>query len=790
MEKRIFLVGTAFMLLALIGCANASAHIYGDTWSITKTTQLTNNTACDGLPVWSDFGTGLFYASNESGNFDVWIRDADSTNKIQITNELAGEFPLFTLLNNLIYVSKQFGSSNLWVANTLWATSASDVEKIALTNDSYWNTDPALIYVPQPQIYDMQPYDTIDNNVPIISANFSCSYGNVSKVTLSVNDSDVTQNTTITDFNVSYIPTEPLNCGQYNFTVCVEGDRYTSSSSTRYFTIAYITNKTPIGCLWTSTPTIGANISCGFGNVSLVTISVDKVDVTANATVTPSYVNYTPIIPLANGSHNVTVYVESTKGISDSKKWTFVVNPERRCSGGGGGGGVPETSYAPKIIFASNRSGNFDIWMINPDGTGLQQLTSDPSNECSPVGFGSKIVYVSDREGNKDIWIMNNDGSNKEQLTTESSNEYSPTIIHSKIFYLSDHSGNEDIWLMCEEDTNKERLTFSTVDENMPSWSPIGGIIYAARTGVNDDYDLWMMNTNGTGKVQLTNSTANETNPIFSSSPCHLEVAYVTEQDGKVDIWTMELTELGDKVRIWSLVDGYVLLGKSFGVIGENEGVLTLIRNCSFDYNSVFVSPGDVFSLSLYDNSTITGTVNRITTFEDRYSEVELVNVTLYSDTGEVLISNATKILTNAPIPLKVSTSGFDTNEPANPYPSIFGTHNGTITPSVTIKVSKLYTYPCVCTGGHTEYVRFWNDSWNVTANWSGYNGDWHNVTFGDLAILYAGLTYNYTIKTGAYPQIHHTDRLEIYDGVITCDEFLDANGKGYTNWIPAIRLD
>ncbi|KAF5411087.1 MAG: hypothetical protein C5S38_09725 [Candidatus Methanophagaceae archaeon] len=36
----------------------------------------------------------------------------------------------------------------------------------------------------------------------------------------------------------------------------------------------------------------------------------------------------------------------------------------------------------------------------------------------------------------------------------------------------------------------------------------------------------------------------------------------------------------------------------------------------------------------------------------------------------------------------------FDTDAPINPYPSIAGTHNGTISPSQTITVQKLYTYP------------------------------------------------------------------------------------------------
>ncbi|MBC8520935.1 MAG: fibronectin type III domain-containing protein [Candidatus Syntrophoarchaeum sp.] len=55
------------------------------------------------------------------------------------------------------------------------------------------------------------------------------------------------------------------------------------------------------------------------------------------------------------------------------------------------------------------------------------------------------------------------------------------------------------------------------------------------------------------------------------------------------------------------------------------------------------------------------------------------------------------------------TTSGelkiFDTGQPSNPYPSIMGNHTGTIKPNHTIIATKLYTYPCKGTGGHTEYA-------------------------------------------------------------------------------------
>ncbi|KAF5432197.1 glucans biosynthesis protein [Candidatus Methanophagaceae archaeon] len=133
--------------------------------------------------------------------------------------------------------------------------------------------------------------------------------------------------------------------------------------------------------------------------------------------------------------------------------------------------------------------------------------------------------------------------------------------------------------------------------------------------------------------------------------------------------------------------------------------------------------------------------------------------------------------------------SGFDTGN--GTYPSIFGIHNGKIIPSHNIFVSKMYTYPCGGTGGLSKYVKFWNETWDgVEACWTGYQGDWHNITFNESFTLKEGITYYYTIRTGSYPQIHHNKTLNIQNGMITCTEFVDTNGKKYDDWIPAIRLE
>jgi hypothetical protein len=140
-------------------------------------------------------------------------------------------------------------------------------------------------------------------------------------------------------------------------------------------------------------------------------------------------------------------------------------------------------------------------------------------------------------------------------------------------------------------------------------------------------------------------------------------------------------------------------------------------------------------------------------------------------------------------ITLQPMSRAFDTG--SGTHPSISGRHTGTIKPlHDVINISTMHTYPCAGTGGHSEYVRLFGNGVDVNGTWNGYHGDYHRITFPEQFTLLVDHTYNYTIETGSYPQIHHTTILTTPDGEITCTEFVDANGKRYDDWIPAFRLE
>jgi hypothetical protein len=251
--------------------------------------------------------------------------------------------------------------------------------------------------------------------------------------------------------------------------------------------------------------------------------------------------------------------------------WMFYVDASH---GGGGGGGTYPPGWGclpsqPKIVFASNRSGNFDLWTMNTDGTGAMQLTDTPSNETHPAAVYSKIVYVSDESGNHDLWSIDVNGSNRQQLTS------------------------------------------SAADEYMPAESPIGGIVYASRSSDSDDYDLWAMNTDGTGKTRLTNNPSDESSPAFSPSQYQLKVAYALESDDS-DIWTTSFKETeDDKVRIWHDPDNPIITGTLHNIsrFADSAFEVTLVNvtHYSMDGEVIFSNRTKIMTSAPIHLDTIRG---------------------------------------------------------------------------------------------------------------------------------------------------------------------------------------
>ena len=107
------------------------------------------------------------------------------------------------------------------------------------------------------------------------------------------------------------------------------------------------------------------------------------------------------------------------------------------------GGGDGELAAPPPpgglIVFASNRDGDFDIYVVQPDGKNLRQLTHDEATErteadddwpaWSPDGrmiaFTSTRDHAGDGDEKRDVYVMDADGSDIRRLTENNAAERS-----------------------------------------------------------------------------------------------------------------------------------------------------------------------------------------------------------------------------------------------------------------------------------------------------------------------------------------------------------------------------
>ncbi len=228
----------------------------------------------------------------------------------------------------------------------------------------------------------------------------------------------------------------------------------------------------------------------------------------------------------------------SKKGVSVQESTPQVAQPISNQSSANDRGHLPG-----KIVFQSNRDGDFEIFVINPDGSGLKQLTFNNAEDEYPTWSPdrSKILFVSNRDGHWNVYVMNVDGSNQIRLTDNKTDYASPTWSPDgkQILFDSKETSRWGIYIMNSDGTNKRPYKVeSPWKENiLANWSPDGSkVAFTSKRLMG--WQVHVMNADGSDEKQLTNASGS-CRPHFS--PDSKKIAYVsTEGDGKGDIWIMD----------------------------------------------------------------------------------------------------------------------------------------------------------------------------------------------------------------------------------------------------------
>jgi serine/threonine protein kinase len=204
----------------------------------------------------------------------------------------------------------------------------------------------------------------------------------------------------------------------------------------------------------------------GIGSVSWLGDGSGLVMIAADERRSPPQIWYIPypsgeprkITNDLNGYNNLSLTQDSStlvtvRGRGLANIWVASIgetNNARQVTNGNSEGGVG-LAWTPdgKIVYSSAISGNWDVWVMNADGSQQKQLTFDSRSNRFPAVSpdGRYIVFVSDRTGTDQIWRIDSDGGNPQQLTTVDGSTL-PTFSQDGkwVVYSSVASGKPSTW--------------------------------------------------------------------------------------------------------------------------------------------------------------------------------------------------------------------------------------------------------------------------------------------------------------------------------------------------------
>lgn len=179
----------------------------------------------------------------------------------------------------------------------------------------------------------------------------------------------------------------------------------------------------------------------------------------------------------------------------------------------------------------------------------LTQLTTDVNDDLNPAWSpdGTQLAFQADRDGGQfDLWMMNGDGSGQTRLTSDLNEDRHPAFSPDGAWlaFDSDRAGTFDVWLMplATGEADAENQTFGNNADQEPTWSPGGAHLYFASSRGSGEFNIWRQEVGTMTPLQITSFANDDTSPAISPNGDYLAFSSGLNF-GVPHVYTMRLGE-------------------------------------------------------------------------------------------------------------------------------------------------------------------------------------------------------------------------------------------------------
>jgi Tol biopolymer transport system component len=198
---------------------------------------------------------------------------------------------------------------------------------------------------------------------------------------------------------------------------------------------------------------------------------------------------------------------------------------------------VPTTAHAAfpgangKIAFTNG----VDIWTVNPDGTGLANLTNSPGvSEIAPAWSpeGTRIAFLRATQSSRQIWTMNADGTGQSPVggATPDLGDLTWSPDGAQIAYLLDdfHCEGGGLFRVNPDGTGNQQVTGTCNSGDSPTWSPDGKRIAFADEVFAGVPKLTLVDVTGDNRTVLNSA-------VYANQPNWSPTGQMIATDGDSD---------------------------------------------------------------------------------------------------------------------------------------------------------------------------------------------------------------------------------------------------------------